>query len=227
MLPMAMLLAAALTVHAGTSYDYDADDRYGVYAYAYSDTLYGPPDVTKWAPQPKPAPAAPPVLNYQVGNGDTMYQIARDFNISLQTLMDYNDITQPRGLQIGQTLRIPQPDENIGLPPGDAPVVSRVLSSTLTAYTAGIESTGKTAAHPDYGITYSGSRAEEGRTIAVDPKIIPIGATVYIEGIGIRKAEDTGSAIRGSRIDLFMNDVGQAREFGVKKNVKVFVLKEA
>ncbi|MNY67689.1 3D domain protein [compost metagenome] len=47
---------------------------------------------------------------------------------------------------------------------------------------------------------------------------------MFIEGIGIRKAEDIGSAIRGSRIDVFMNDLGQAQEFGVKKNVKVYVL---
>jgi 3D (Asp-Asp-Asp) domain-containing protein len=94
----------------------------------------------------------------------------------------------------------------------------------LTAYTAGEESTGKTKAHAAYGITKSGSKAEEGRTIAVDPAIIPIGTDVFIDGIGIRTAEDTGSAVRGARIDVFMEDLDQAVHFGVKRNVKVYVL---
>ena len=44
---------------------------------------------------------------------------------------------------------------------------------------------------------------EDGRTIAVDPSIIPLGTRVYIEGIGERVAEDTGSEIKGNDIDLF------------------------
>ncbi|UUZ80966.1 3D domain-containing protein [Paenibacillus sp. P26] len=102
--------------------------------------------------------------------------------------------------------------------------MQRVISTTLTAYTAGYESTGKKPDTPGYGITYSGNKVQEGRTIAVDPSVIPLGSTVYIDGIGIRQAEDIGSAIRGSRIDVYMNDLAEAKEFGVKKNVKVYVL---
>ena len=68
-----------------------------------------------------------------------------------------------------------------------------------------------------YGITFSGLKAKEGRTIAVDPAVIPLGSTVFIEGIGIRKAEDIGSAIRGSRIDVFMNDLNEAQGFWCKE----------
>ena len=74
---------------------------------------------------------------------------------------------------------------------------------TLTAYSAGVASTGKAKSHPEYGITASGTTVTEGRTIAVDPKVIPMGWWVYIEGIGFRRAEDTGSAVKGNKIDVY------------------------
>jgi 3D (Asp-Asp-Asp) domain-containing protein len=172
------------------------------------------------------ASALPQTLTYQVNSGDTLYKISRDFGVSIQTLMSANDIEDPKFLRIGQQLKIPAEAVEVNLPGGSDKVVKRVLVSNLTAYTAGKESTGKTPSHPAYGITYSGSRAEEGRTIAVDPNVIPLGSVVFIDGIGIRKAEDTGSAIRGSRIDVFVDDVKEAVQFGVKKNVKVFVLSD-
>lgn len=169
----------------------------------------------------------PEAAAYVVHAGDTLYKIALNFGSTVSILQDYNNIPDANTLMIGQKLMIPSVVQSVPLLDGREPIIEKVLSSTLTAYTAGKESTGKTPSHPQYGITYSGARAEEGRTVAVDPKVIPIGSTVYIEGIGIRKAEDTGSAIKGSKIDVFMNDVGEARTFGVKKNVKVFVLASA
>lgn len=95
---------------------------------------------------------------------------------------------------------------------------------TLTAYSAGEEHTGKTPDHPQYGITRSGTRATDGQTIAVDPKLIPLGSWVYIDGIGLRKAEDTGGAVKGKKIDLYYEDNEEAKKFGTKKGYKVFVL---
>ena len=54
--------------------------------------------------------------------------------------------------------------------------------------------------------------------------MIPLGSLVYIEGIGLRKAEDTGSAIKGHKIDIYIPDLEEALAFGVKENVRVFVL---
>lgn len=87
---------------------------------------------------------------------------------------------------------------------------------TVTAYCCCKECCGKSETHPEYGITASGKRATEGRTIAVDPNIIPLGTTVYLNGVPYI-AEDTGSAIKGKKIDLFINDHQRAQEFGVQE----------
>ena len=167
------------------------------------------------------------VLRYEVVAGDTMYRIAKNFGLTAAELIAANPSVDPNKLRIGQMIDIPNLKiEGIAGASGFRPLIKKVLVSTLTAYTAGPESTGKTPSHPAYGITKSGSKAEEGRTIAVDPNLIPLGSLVLIEGIGIRRAEDTGSAIKGPRIDVFMNDLEEALKFGVKKNVKVYVLEQ-
>ena len=65
------------------------------------------------------------------------------------------------------------------------------------------------------GITYMGTTATAGRTIAVDPTIIPLGSTVYINGEEY-VAEDIGGAIKGHRIDIFHPTHIDALEFGVQ-----------
>lgn len=95
---------------------------------------------------------------------------------------------------------------------------------TLTAYSAGPESTGKKPGDKGYGITRSGTKVQEGRTIAVDPKVIPLGWWVYIEGFGLRRAEDTGSAVKGHKIDIYYDSEKTAEKFGTKKGYTVYVI---
>ena len=71
------------------------------------------------------------------------------------------------------------------------------------------------------GITYTGTQATEGRTIAVDPDTIPLGSTVVIDGQEYI-AEDIGGAIQGNRIDVFMDSHQAALEGGVK-HMEVFI----
>ena len=52
--------------------------------------------------------------------------------------------------------------------------------------------------------------------VAVDRRLIPLGSTVWIEGLGTFLAADTGSAIRGSRIDVFVHDYGRALQWGAQ-----------
>ncbi|MDF2718036.1 MAG: hypothetical protein K0R28_4961 [Paenibacillus sp.] len=93
---------------------------------------------------------------------------------------------------------------------------------TLTAYSAGDGN--KSSKDPHYGKTYSGTTATEGVTIAVDKSVIPLGWWVYIEGIGFRRAEDTGSAIKGSKIDVFFDSPDYAVKFGLKRGYTVYVI---
>ncbi|MDX1932059.1 MAG: 3D domain-containing protein [Capsulimonadales bacterium] len=70
--------------------------------------------------------------------------------------------------------------------------------------------------------TATGLRPGHG-VVAVDPRFIPLRTKLYIEGYGIAIAGDTGSAIKGDRIDLGMNSDGQAWRFGRRK-VRVMIL---
>ncbi|ULO07534.1 DUF348 domain-containing protein [Paenibacillus sp. 19GGS1-52] len=72
-------------------------------------------------------------------------------------------------------------------------------------------------------LTASGTRVTEGRTIAVDPDVIPIGWWVYIEGLGFRRAEDTGGAIKGNKLDIYYDSLSHARNFG-RKSRTVYVI---
>lgn len=65
------------------------------------------------------------------------------------------------------------------------------------------------------GFTYTGTVATPGRTIAVDPRVIPLGSTVYINDLEYI-AEDIGGAIKGNRIDVLFSSHREALEFGVQ-----------
>lgn len=69
--------------------------------------------------------------------------------------------------------------------------------------------------------TSTGAVATEGRTIAVDPKIIPYGTEVIIDGHRY-VAEDCGGAIKQNRIDMYFEDHQEATNFGVQ-NKEVFI----
>ena len=65
-------------------------------------------------------------------------------------------------------------------------------------------------------ITATGTTARAGRTVAVDPAVIPLGARIYIEGLGERIAEDVGGGVNGRHIDVYLGSVPQAFDFGVR-----------
>ncbi|MHA7965644.1 3D domain-containing protein [Paenibacillus sp. CAU 1782] len=97
-----------------------------------------------------------------------------------------------------------------------------------TGYTAGVESTGKSPGHPGYGITYSGVKVRRDRvsTIAADPRLFPIGTLLYIPGYGYGVVADTGSAIKGKRIDLYFETIREVYQQWGKRKVSVQVLRK-
>ena len=102
-----------------------------------------------------------------------------------------------------------------------------------TAYDLTVESCGKEKGHPAYGITASGFKAQINRTVAVDPRVIPLGSVLYIKFPtpyshmnGMYVADDTGGAIKGNKVDIFFGeDVSPqtVRNFG-RRNVEVYLI---
>ncbi len=98
---------------------------------------------------------------------------------------------------------------------GRLPAGSRTFTMRASAYA------------PNYGPGVgsrcaNGMRAGKG-VVAVDPRTIPLGTRLYIEGYGEAIAADTGGAIKGNRIDLCYNTPGECFRFG-RRSVKVTIL---
>lgn len=77
--------------------------------------------------------------------------------------------------------------------------------------------------------THTGNRTATGTmprvgVVAVDPKVIPLGTRLYIDGYGFARAEDTGGAIKGDKIDLFLDTSEETKRFG-RRWVTVYILK--
>ncbi|MGG7059540.1 3D domain-containing protein [Clostridium nigeriense] len=91
-----------------------------------------------------------------------------------------------------------------------------VLYCESTAYSGGgVTATGTVPVRDPNGIS----------TIAVDPRVIPLGSLVYVEGYGKAVASDTGGAIKGNIIDVYVNSEEEAySNWGRKYNVPVYIL---
>jgi len=97
----------------------------------------------------------------------------------------------------------------------------RVLTMSATAYDPSPATIGRGAT----GRTRLGYYATYGH-VAVDPRVIPLGSLLYVEGYGLALASDTGGAIKGRRIDLCYDSRSRANAFG-RKQVRVHVLRPA
>lgn len=98
--------------------------------------------------------------------------------------------------------------------------------STSVSYSQALDL--QATAYSGDGITASGTATQRDpdgySTIAVDPRVIPIGSTVYVEGYGYAVAQDTGGAIKGNIIDVFFHSKSEANAWG-RRSVKVYILK--
>ncbi|MGP4059974.1 LysM peptidoglycan-binding domain-containing protein [Halobacillus sp. H74] len=176
---------------------------------------------------------------YTVKSGDTLYAISQKFNITVDQLMAWNNLSSTLihpGDQFkvdGQAAKTSAPSSNSSSSNSSSNTSTATQTSTTqdtgndvvkeftaeaTAYTAnctgcsGVTATGiDLNANPDQ------------KVIAVDPNVIPLGSKVHVEGYGVAIAGDTGGAINGNRIDVFMPNREDALNFG-RKSVKVQVL---
>ena len=96
---------------------------------------------------------------------------------------------------------------------------------TCYAYCPCQTCTGHAPDSPAYGITYSGTVATQGRTVAVDPDVIPLGSLILVDGVPYI-AEDTGNShIQGNAIDIFFAELTQAENYGVQQH-EVWIVQE-
>ncbi|MYL19335.1 LysM peptidoglycan-binding domain-containing protein [Halobacillus litoralis] len=195
---------------------------------------------------------------YTVKSGDTLFAISQKFNISVDQLMAWNNLSSTLiypgeqfkvdGQKAAETSTAPAEESTVkssessqksssssnasaketsaesteavqaNTNKGTSNDVVKEITAEATAYTANCTGcSGVTAT----GIDLNANPNQ--KVIAVDPNVIPLGSKVYVEGYGTAIAGDTGGAINGNRVDLYMQDRGDALDFG-RQTVKVQVL---
>ncbi|MFP5116375.1 3D domain-containing protein [Bacillaceae bacterium C204] len=163
---------------------------------------------------------------YKVKSGDSLYRIAKTYKISVNTLKKWNNL-KSNTIHPNQTLKITNVTSS-------KPAVKKAITTTsntkkqkvvktltvsATAYTANCKRCS--------GITALGLNLKKNpklKVISVDPKVIKLGTKVYVEGYGYAIAGDTGGAIKGKKIDIFVPSHTKAIQWG-RKTVKVQILK--
>jgi 3D (Asp-Asp-Asp) domain-containing protein len=192
-----------------------------------------------------------PEATYVIKDGDTLWAISKTHHISVSQLMERNSLTSDV-IHPGLKLVIPNPSATTvhakakthrGLVQASAShskavaavktkrTVTRVKAASTTVPSSGVAITVTATAYTPYcagcsGITATGVNVKanpNAKVIAVDPSVIPLGSKVYIEGLGVYTAADTGGAIKGHRIDVLMATNHEALQFG-RKHIKITIL---
>jgi uncharacterized protein YabE (DUF348 family) len=111
---------------------------------------------------------------------------------------------------------------------GTVPNLSRGGTKVLYQKSIRVKATAYTPYETGGWRTASGSTARRDingvSTIAVDPRVIPLGTRVYVEGYGYAVAEDTGGAIKGNIIDVFFSSNSEMSNWGTSW-VNIYILK--
>lgn len=151
---------------------------------------------------------------HQIKPGDTLFNIAVNYAITVADLKAWNNLSSDL-IYVGETLAV---NESAAKPR------SSTMAYSSAANNSGQEYTMRATAYTAYctgcsGITANGTDIRSNpnqKVIAVDPRVIPLGTKVWVEGYGEATAADTGGAIKGNKIDVFIPTEGQARNWGVR-----------
>ncbi len=159
---------------------------------------------------------------YTVKSGDTLYKISKSQKVSVSNLKIWNGLKSD----------LIYPKQKLKLNKTKAKTVAKKTPSRSTSGSVAKEFTVSSTAYTAYckgcsGITRTGLNLKKNpglKVIAVDPKVIPLGTKVHVEGYGYAVAGDTGGAIKGKKIDVFIPTQSKALKWG-RKNVKIKILK--
>lgn len=159
---------------------------------------------------------------YEVRQGDTISAIAQKHGTTVAKLKTTNNL-RSNTVQIGQSLVVPdaavKTAASVAKPVEQQPERAyKTIKVTSTAYTANCAGCS--------GVTATGINLKKNpnkKVIAVDPRIIPLGTKVWVEGYGEAIAGDTGGAIKGNKIDVFFPSKKQAYNWGRRTvTIKVY-----
>lgn len=148
---------------------------------------------------------------YKVKQGDSLSKIAKTYHITVSQLKSWNHLSSNL-IKINQVLKITKSSNS-----SKTLKVKKEITVNASAYTLFKGSTGITAT----GINLKKNPNQ--KVISVDPKIIKLGSKVYVPGYGYAIAGDTGGAIKGKKIDVFMSSQKTALQWG-RKNVKIQIM---
>jgi len=155
---------------------------------------------------------------YKVKSGDSLSAISKKHKVSITQLKSWNKLKSDR-ININQVLQIkPSTKSTTTNKTSTTAKPVKVIKMKATAYTVSCKGcSGKTST----GLNLK--KNPKLKVISVDPKIIPLGSKVYVEGYGYAIAGDTGGALKGNKIDVFIPNKTKALNWGVKTvTVKVF-----
>lgn len=153
---------------------------------------------------------------YKVKSGDTLWGIANKHNITVKQLKSWNNLKNDN-IKVKQTLKLKKSATKAKPKAKKASKKYKTLTVNASAYTANCKGCS--------GITATGLNLKKNpkvKAISVDPKVIPLGTKVHVEGYGEAIAADTGGAIKGKKIDVFYSSKTKALNWG-RKTVKVKV----
>ncbi len=180
---------------------------------------------------------------YRVSSGDTLSYLAQHYGTTVARIMALNHLHSSL-IYAGQTLLFARGSaavQHVAHPlvfraanvsshvaPAPTPAKQGLGTFLASAYDPSVSSNG-----PWGAVDYFGQPLKFG-DVAVDPSVIPLGSTLYISGYSdpalpaggfYAKAVDTGGAIKGKRIDVFLPTYTAAMNFGLE-NVSVSIVRK-
>ncbi|HJF31503.1 MAG TPA: LysM peptidoglycan-binding domain-containing protein [Sporosarcina psychrophila] len=170
--------------------------------------------------------------NYIVKKGDSLFKISKMHNVSISNLKSWNNLKSntihpnmklkvTSGAKVvKKTATQKKVAKSVAKTPSrsDSDNVVKEFTVSASAFTANCNGCS--------GITKTGVNLKSNpdvKIIAVDPSVIKLGTKVHVEGYGYAIAGDTGSAIKGKKIDVFFPTKEAAYKWG-RKNVKIKIL---